>query len=90
MVEGEVFAGGKAEGLNRVDLFPTVAPVPNLYQCFLHNIFCLLPIQGNAEGKPIENILQRQNIVSETDLFHRLSVGMTFGVGGMLHDTPSI
>ena len=27
----KIFAGGKAEGFNRVDLFPTVAPVPNLY-----------------------------------------------------------
>ena len=72
LVDGDIPADGEAEGFHGVEFFPSVPPVPDLDQRFLHNILCLHTVESDAEGQSEEFILQWQDIVPETDLFHPL------------------
>ena len=72
LVNGDVPADGEAEGFDGVYLFPAVSPVPDLNHRFLNYILCLRRVESDAEGQPIELILQRQDIIPETDFFHPL------------------
>ena len=72
LIDGDVSADGEAEGFDGFEFVPAVPPVPDFDHCFLYNIFCLYTVESDAEGKPEEFILQWQDIVPETDLFHPL------------------
>ena len=69
VIERQVAADRKAEGLYRLYLAPAVALIPDLYQRFLHNVLGVFPIERDTQGKTVENVLQGQNIGAETDIF---------------------
>ena len=60
----------RSVGLDGVELLPSVAGIPDFNHGILHNVFRFLPVESNAKGQPEEFVLQRQNIVLETDFFH--------------------
>ena len=69
-VEGKVSADCHAESFNGVYLVPAFPSVPDFHQRVLYDVLCLCIVARDAQGKPVENILQGQDVVSEADLFH--------------------
>ena len=69
-VEREVAGDGEAVSLDGVELLPSVAGIPDFNHGILHNVLRFLPVESNAKGQSEELVLQRQNIVLETDFFH--------------------
>ena len=73
-VKCQVSADCETEGFYRFDFIPAVSPVPYFYHRVLYYILCLCRVEGDAEGKPVELVLQRQDVVFETYLFHPLLI----------------
>ena len=71
-VDGDVAADGEAEGFDGFEFVPVVPSVPDLDHRLLYNILRLHTVESDAEGQSEEFILQWQDIVPETDLFHPL------------------
>ena len=72
---------GETVGLDGVYLVPALAGVPDFDQRVLHDVFGFRVVERDTESKPVKFVLQRQDIISETDRFHLLSDIMTIGGG---------
>ena len=70
-VNGQVPAYGQAESLYRLPHVPFFPAIPDPQHSILHNILRLLPVARNAQSQSEKLVLQRQYIVSKTDLLHR-------------------
>jgi hypothetical protein len=58
-IKRQVSADGEAEGFYRFNVIPLLPAVPHLYHRVLYYILCLCRVEGDAEGKPVELVLQR-------------------------------
>ena len=74
MIQCEIPANGQAECLNGLDALPVLPLVPDLDQRLLHDVLCIRTVERNAQCQPVKLILQRQHIITKTDLFHLLSI----------------
>ena len=74
LVERDVSADGEAEGFYRFDVIPLLPLVPDLDHRLLDNVFRLRRVESDAESEPVELILEWQDIIPETDLFHPLYI----------------
>ena len=73
-VDGEIPADREAVSLHRFHAFPLIAASPHPQHRVLYDIFCFRTVHGDAECQPEELVLKRQDIVSEVDSLHRVSI----------------
>ena len=72
LVECEITADGESEAFHTLMKFIPLVPKPD--QCFLYDVLGLLSVASDAKGQSVELVFEWQNIVSETDFFHRLLI----------------
>ena len=79
VVQREAAADGQGIGLETLYLVPLVAVLPQSDQGFLRDVLRLAAVERNAQGKPEELVLQREDVGAESLFVH----GWGVRVGGL-------